>query len=103
MPSTLKKQPSESYLYDMDFTPRLALAETIAGVTSIAQQIEDATTGVRTTTTDLTISGQANTTKNVQCRIAGGTAGVLYVVTFVVTTSAGNTVEAEGYLAVENT
>lgn len=103
MPSTNKKQPSESFLYDMDFTPRLQLAETISSIVSIAQQVEDPTTGVRSTTVDLTISAQANSTKAVQCRIASGLTGKLYLITFKVTTSAGNTVEAEGYLAVDDT
>ena len=87
---TLIKQPSESRLYTMEFAANLDEAETITGVSSVVA----APSG-------LTLDGPPgfSGTKATQ-RIAGGTNGVLYKVTFVVTTSNGNTLEGEGHLRV---
>jgi hypothetical protein len=51
------------------------------------------------------LSAQASSGERVQVRIAGGSSGKLYLITFKITTNApqSNTVEAEGYLLVENT
>lgn len=86
MPQILVKQPSESRLYKMRFTgllPDLAAGEVITGITSLV-----ATAGI-------TVSGSSFSDTYVQFRAAGGTAGVVYTVTAVVTTSFGNTVEGE--------
>jgi hypothetical protein len=98
MAQTLRKQPSESWLYDMDFAPRLADADVIASVISIAQQEYNTDTGALSSTTDLTFSSQAFSGQKVQVRISGGTHGKTYLITFKVTTSAGNSAEAEGFL-----
>lgn len=103
MPGSVTKQPSESWLYDMDFAPRLATAETITSITSIGQEKLNTETLERTTSTDLTISNQAATGQVAQCRISGGTNGSVYVVTFKVGTSLGNAAEAEGLLVVTDT
>ena len=103
MPGSVSKQPSESWLYDMDFTPRLAVTETSTSVTSVTQQKLDPDTLARSSTSDLTITGTAATGKVAQCRIAGGTNGNMYVVTFVVGTSLNNVAEAEGLLVVQDT
>lgn len=103
MPGSVTKQPSESWLYDMDFGPRLATAETILSITSIEQAKLNTETLERTVTTDLTISSQAASGQVAQCRISGGTNGSVYVVTFKVGTSLGNTAEAEGLLVVTDT
>lgn len=89
---TLDKQPSESRLYIMEFAPNMGQTETITGVTSVVA----APSG-------LTLSGSA-TFSGTQAsqRIAGGTDGVLYKVTFIVTTSGGNTLEGEGNLRVRS-
>jgi hypothetical protein len=90
--SSLIKQPAESRLYTMDFAANMDEGETISGVTSVAA-----------TPSGLTLSGPAtfSDTRAFQ-RIAGGTAGVSYKVTFLVTTSAGNTLEGEGLLLVRD-
>lgn len=98
----LEKQPTESRLYDMDFGPRLAAAEAVSSLTSVTQQEVDQDTGARSPTTDLTISDQAISGQLAQARIAGGVNGKLYLVTFLVTTDLGNTVEAEGLLLVRD-
>jgi hypothetical protein len=89
---TLVKQPSESRLYTMDFSANLAASETIDSISSVTANISG-----------LTIGTPVVGTRSAQARISGGTVDVLYKVTFVVVTSAGNTLEAEGYLKIENT
>lgn len=89
---TLKKQPSESRLYTMDFSANLTTSETLASITSVTADIVGLSLGVP-------VLGS----RSAQVRISGGTADVMYKITWVVVTSAGNTLEAEGYLLVENT
>lgn len=87
---TLIKQPTESRLYTMEFASNMEESETITAVSSVTA-----------TPSGLTLSGGAgfNGTRATQ-RISGGVAGTRYKVTFVVTTSNGNTLEGEGYLRV---
>lgn len=89
---SLIKQPAESRLYTMDFSGLLGQGETIAGVTSVTA-----------TPSGLTLSG-GPTFSGVFAnqRIAGGTSGQKYTVTFLVTTSGGNTLEGEGILQVKD-
>lgn len=87
---TLIKQPSESRLYTMEFAANLASGETLTSVSSVTAS----PSGL-----DLSATPSVSGTK-AQQRIASGTAGVQYKVTFVVVTSAGNTLEGEGYLTV---
>ena len=88
---TLTKQPSESRQYAMEFAPMLEPGETLTAVSSVAA-----------TPTGLTLVGPAAFSGSVaQQRISGGTDAVTYKVTFVVTTTDGNTLEAEGYLRVK--
>lgn len=86
---TLEKQPSESLLYDMDFVGRLDDGETITAVVSA--------TG---SPSGLTIGSASYSGTRAQFRISGGTAGVTYKITVVITTSASNTREGEGNLFV---
>ena len=103
MPDTLDKQPSEDRLFDMDFSPRLADLELLNAIPTMIEQTVDQDDGSLTTTTDLvfgtpTINGQV-----AQCRISGGTDGVLYKVTFQdAGTDFANLVEAEGFLLVQD-
>lgn len=89
---TLKKQLTESRLYDLDFSANLATGELLSTIVSLVA----APTG-------LTLSDQAIWTsgRGVQVRIAGGVAAS-YKITAVVTTSAGNTLEGEGVLNVSD-
>jgi len=103
MPQTRSKQPAESRLFDMDFSPRLAEGETISSVSSVTQQKVDTSSGARSATSELTLGSASASSQLAQVRIAAGLNGTMYVVTFIVATSLGNTVEAEGYLWVEDT
>lgn len=102
MPDLLEKQPSESRLYDMDFSPKMGQspAEVITSVDSVAQ-LEQLADGTRVATTDLTFPTAATFSLQVaQQRIEVGLDGKTYVVTYIVTTDLGNTLEAEGLLLV---
>jgi hypothetical protein len=89
---SLIKQPAENRLYSMDFSGLLAVGETIAGVSSVVA-----------TPSGLTLVGSPSYSGvYAMQRISGGTANTRYKVTFVVTTTAGNTLEGEGYLQVKD-
>jgi hypothetical protein len=91
---SLIKQPAESRVFSMNFAAMLAAGETLAGVTSVTYTGGDAL---------LTLSGPAAYSGAVaQQRILGGTDGMEYKVTFIVTTSQGNILEGEGVLQVRN-
>jgi len=102
MPDLLEKQPAESRLYDMDFSPKMVQspAEVITSVDSVAQ-LEQLADGTRVSTTDLVFPSAATFSLQVaQQRIEVGVDGKTYVVTYIVTTDLGNTLEAEGLLLV---
>ncbi len=102
MPDLLEKQPSESRLYDMDFSPKMVQspAEAITSVDSVAQ-LEQLPDGTRVATTDLTFPSAATFALQIaQQRIEVGLDGKTYVVTYIVSTDLGNTLEAEGLLLV---
>ncbi len=89
----LEKQPSESDLFNIDFTPKLATGDTVSAIVSTAV----------TPTTDpvLTVAAGAISTPVVQHRISGGLDGTLYKITEKITTANGNTLEADVFLRVE--
>jgi hypothetical protein len=93
----LTKQPAESRLYTMDFSNLLGSGESVAGNPTMFQELEGGTA-----TTDLTFSDHAYTASLAQVRIEGGTDQTLYKVTYRVTTDLLNTLEAEGWLWVED-
>jgi len=103
MPDLLEKQPAESRLYDMDFSPKMvggSSPEAIASVVSVTQ-LELLADGTRVSTTDLVFPSAATFALQIaQQRIEVGVDGKTYVVTYVVTTDLGNTLEAEGLLLV---
>jgi len=91
-PGTLIKQPAESRLYTMSFASLLLPGETVAGVTSVTAS-----------PAGLTLVGSPTFGANLaKQRISGGADKVTYKVTYLVTTSAGNTLEAEGFLKVRD-
>lgn len=102
MPDLLEKQPSESRLYDMDFSPKMVAspAELITSVDSVSQ-LEQLADGTRVVTTDLVFPSAATFSLQVaQQRIEVGLDGKTYVVTYIVSTDLGNVLEAEGLLLV---
>ena len=102
MPDTLDKQPAEDRLFDMDFSPRLSALENLTGTPTVTQELVDQNTGALSATTDLVIGTATVSGQIAQVRISGGVDGNLYKVTFLSTTDGANTVEADGYLLVQN-
>lgn len=91
---SVTKQPSESRLYSMDFSALLASGETLSTVTSVSTTL--------VTVPALTIGAGSVSGVLCQFRVSVGKTGNRYKVTAVVTTSAGNTLEGEGYVNVED-
>ncbi len=86
----------------MDFSPKMVQspAEVITSVDSVTQQ-EQQSDGTRVPTTDLTFPSAATFAGQIaQQRIEVGLDGKTYVVTYLVSTDLGNTLEAEGLLFV---
>lgn len=102
MPDTLDKQPAEDRLFDMDFAPRLSDGESLTGTPTVTEETVDQDDGSLTTTTDLTFGTATVSGQIAQVRISVGLDGVLYKITFLATTDFSNTVEAEGFLLVQN-
>lgn len=103
MADTLRKQPAESRLYDMDFSPRIAAGENLSGTPTVSEKTVNQETGAKTSSSDLTFGSATISGQVAQVRVAGGLDDVLYEVTFLASTSLGNTVEAEGLLLVQDT
>lgn len=87
----LTKRPAESFPFNMNFSAKLADGETISSVTSWVS-----------TPDGLMVGSAAFAGQEAQARLSGGEDGVKYLQTVVVTTSAGNTAQMEGYLFVRD-
>jgi len=94
MATPLIKQPSESRLYTMDFRQLMTAAEAITAISSAVV--------TPTTLSPMNILSSAFSGKKVQIRLNGGLDGTTYVLTVIVTTDAGNTLEGDGSVKVEN-
>ena len=99
------KQPAESFVYTFNFTDRLDsdATETLSAITSVTElTTSDLTIGTAAINTgSITVDG-ATIAANmaVQARISGGTAGTVYVIECIATTSESNTLELDGELKV---
>jgi hypothetical protein len=92
---TLEKHPSETRVYDFDFTAQteIAAGDTIASVTSVTSS---RTTGGGT----LSLAATGFTGPRVRVTISGGSAGDRHLVTCTVLTTAGVTLTGCGALEV---
>jgi hypothetical protein len=90
----LTKQPSESRLYDIDFTPLLATGDEVATIVS--------TTVSPVTVPALSVAAGAVATPKTQHRISAGLDGTLYTITEKITTTGGDALETEARLRVED-
>lgn len=90
MSHTFTKQPSEIFTVTMDFSRRLAESETISTKTVTA-----IITTTLTDATDTVISSSAIDGTDVDVKVKGGTTGLSYKITIVITTSTGNVFEDE--------
>lgn len=84
----LRKQPSESRVYEMKFDAKMASADSITGVVSFTY----------TPTGTISVAAPSFAGKSVFARVSGGATGEKYKFTGVVSTSAGDQLEGEGYL-----
>ena len=84
----------------MSFAPKMEDLETITGVNSVGQLLV-AEDGTESATTDLDLTQPPTSSgQNAQQRIGAGLDGSTYKVTFIVTTSLTNILEADGLLHV---
>ena len=93
-------QPAESRLYDFEFAALLGTGETLASVVGVTQQEVDTSTSPTTlkVTTDLTLGVPSFSGTLGQVRVSGCVAGKRYKLEMDVTTSAGNTLQNEGFI-----
>lgn len=95
------KQPAETFLVGVDFSPLLATGEslTLVGSTCTARVYGTATDATETLIEDdsLEISGTV-----LQARLTGGADGVRYLVEFRAATSTGNLYEQDVLVGVSN-
>lgn len=91
---TVIKQPSESRLYTMEFAALLGVGESLSTVVSVV--VDKVTVPV------LSVANTAVSGSTLTFRLAAGLGGTRYKVTGIVTTSAGNTLEGEGIVQVED-
>lgn len=94
----LTKQPSESRLFDFDFSGKMAEGATIATVVSVVAAPPGTVEEPGLTIGSTAFSGQV-----AQVRISAGTDQVEYILTCKVTTNTGDTLELDGALWVEDT
>lgn len=87
---TLEKQPSESRLYDFDFSSNMSVSETISSVDVLTS-----------TPTGLTVGSSVVSGQLVQVRLSAGTDGQVYKLTCRITTSLSNILELDGQLRVK--
>ena len=99
-PTVLTKQPSESRVYEMNFAPRMSAEEVITSIDKVSQQTIELENGAKTISSDLDVEPLEYAEKSITARISGGLNRNVYKLTFVVNTSLGNVVEADGLLIV---
>lgn len=94
-----EKQVAEAVLVQFDFSADMAADETIATISSVVSENQNLVGGsANLSTGSNTISGQV-----AQSLFSGGTNLEKYKLTCTVTTSAGQTLETEGFMQVRNT
>lgn len=98
---TTEKQIAEAVIVQFDFSPDMAEAETLSSVTSIVSA-NQGDVGGSSNVTISNIALSSVSTKIAQCLVSGGTVGERYKLTAIVVTSAGQTLEADGYMRVRN-
>ena len=97
---TLKKQPSETTTFQMDFRGVLSLGDTI---TSINDNFAGVVSSKNPSPTSVTFGTVTSTSTTVKVQIIGGSHKTLYKITILVNTLLGDVLEGDGLLYVENT
>lgn len=95
----LKKQPSESRLYDFDFSAKMREGDSVASIVSVSAANRGNVAG----SGDVALVASAISGQFVQLRIEGGDDKEDYKITAKITTTpAGDTLEGDGMLYVRN-
>ena len=90
---TLRKKPGESKKFDVDMTSYMASGDTISAVADPPAQVD---MGRVTGTTTITIGTPTHdSAQKVQVRISAGTDGENYKITFIVTTTNGDSLHPD--------
>ncbi len=102
----LVKRPEEERLYTMDLSeqPEIVAGDTVASVVSITCMEASGAGTVTAAITDLTLTVKAVSSdpQGAQCMIAGGVDKGVYLLKFVVLTTAGAKLGGRGRLRVED-
>ncbi len=100
--AALVKRAAEVRLYKMDLSllPEIGGGDTVSSVTSVTASTN--TAGAAGSDLTITNIGVASGNQGAQCKIAGGTDGATYQITFTVLTAAGYTLVGIGYLYIDD-
>lgn len=97
----LEKPVSETRRFNINFSALLVSGETIATITSCVSTKDEAVVGVSVDAAEnVVLSGVVASGQVLQIEVSGGTQGVQYLITAVVTGTLGSIVGAECYLFV---
>lgn len=97
-PQTTEKQVAEAVIVHFDFSADMDASETITGVTSVTPVNQN----LVGSSTNVSCGSNAAAGQVAQSLVSGGTNLEKYLLTCIVTTSLGQTLETEGYLEVRN-
>jgi hypothetical protein len=98
----VRKDSGETLKVSFDFEDVLPSGVTLSSITSISQKEASADADGYSTTTDLTLSGQALATPVASVLVAGGTAGRVYLLECLALASDGQSLIVAGGLSVED-
>ena len=97
-PQTTEKQVAEAVIQQFDFSSDMSAGETIISVVSVVSDNQNLVGGSANLTTGSNSAGGTVA----QSLVSGGTHLEKYKLTCIVTTSAGQTLETEGFMWVRN-
>ena len=89
--TVLYKQPSETKIFDIEFSDQLASGDSLASITSVTEA-----------TSAITIASTSITGTKVRGTYSGGVNGTTYHIVAIVVTTNGETIEVDVYLRVVN-
>lgn len=95
---TVEKQVAEAVIMQFDFAADMAEGETITGVTSVTPVNQGEVGG----SSNVSCGSNSASGQIAQTIVSGGTNLELYKISCLVVTSAGQTLETEGFMRVRN-
>lgn len=97
-PQATQKQVAEAVIVQFDFSAAMALSETITSVAFVTSENQNLVGG----SSNLTTGSNSAAGAIAQSLVSGGTDLEKYKLTCIVTTSAGQTLETEGFMWVRD-